>query len=268
MSALEPGTGSGGAYQLDASKERSIAQIVRAAGALYWRYPLLFAILAAAAMVPFELIVLAATGYGPLRHGHENLGVSWLLLLIRSSLITPLISALHMHAVVTIAEGRRPRLVEVARRGAMVLPVVAAAEIVADIGIFLGSIALVVPGILLAVRWAVVAQAAALEGEGWVDALRSSRRLTTGQGWHVFGLLLLTGVLNAAVLFGARAIPLGSSSGAGSVAVGTTVETLVASFSALTLALLYFDLQARREAAGAETPHTAPREHAHLRDLD
>jgi hypothetical protein len=35
MSALEPGSGSGGAYELDASKPRSIAQIVRAAGALY-----------------------------------------------------------------------------------------------------------------------------------------------------------------------------------------------------------------------------------------
>jgi hypothetical protein len=125
-----------------------------------------------------------------------------------------------------------------------------------------------VPGILLAVRWAVVAQAAALEGEGWIDALRSSRRLTTGHGWHVFGLLLVTGALNAAVLVGARAIPLGSSTGAGSVAVGTTVETLVASFSALTLALLYFDLQARREAAAAEASRAAPREPAPPRDLD
>jgi hypothetical protein len=31
----------------------------------------------------------------------------------------------------------------------------------------------------------------------------------------------------------------------GSVAVGITIETILASFSALTLALLYFDLQAR-----------------------
>ncbi len=255
-------------YRLDTSKPRSIGQIVRAAGVLYGRYPLLFAILAAAVMVPFELIVLAATGYGPLHHGHVNEGVSVLLQLIRWALITPLISALHMHAVVTIAEGRRPRLAEVALRGVMVLPVVAAAEIASGFGISLGFVALVVPGILLAVRWAVVAQAAALEGEGWLDALRSSRRLTTDHGWHVFGLLLVTGALNAAALVGARAIPLGSSAGAGSVAVGTTVETLVASFSALTLALLYFDLQARREAAGAETPHAAPREHAHLRDLD
>jgi hypothetical protein len=228
-------------HRLDASKPRSIGEIVRAAGGLYARYPLLFAILAAAVIVPFELIVLAVTGYGPLRSSHENAGVSWLLLLIRSSLITPLVT---------------------------VLPVVAAAEIVSSIGIFLGTIALLVPGILLSVRWAVVAQAAALEGGGWVDALRSSRSLTTGHGWHVFRLLLVTGVLNAAVLYGARAIALGSSSGAGSVAVGTAVETLVASFSALTLALLYFDLQARRALAGAETPPAAPREHPHVRDLD
>jgi len=52
------------------------------------------------------------------------------------------------------------------------------------------------------------------------------------------------------------------------VAVGTTVETLVASFSALTLALLYFDLQARREAAAAEASRAAPREPAPPRDLD
>jgi hypothetical protein len=55
-----------------------------------------FAILAAALMVPFELIVLAVTGYGPLHHGHVNEGVSVLLQLIRWALITPLISALHM----------------------------------------------------------------------------------------------------------------------------------------------------------------------------
>lgn len=60
-------------YQLEARSPRSVGEIVRAAGALYRRYPLLFAILAAAVIVPYELIVLAATGYGPLRHGHEKL---------------------------------------------------------------------------------------------------------------------------------------------------------------------------------------------------
>jgi hypothetical protein len=63
---------------------------------------------------------------------------------------------------------------------------------------------------------------------------------------------------------GAAAIPLGSSSGAGSVALGIAVHTLTASFAALTFALLYFDLLARvTKPAARSTP-----EYQHLRDLD
>jgi hypothetical protein len=133
----------------------------------------------------------------------------------------------------------------------------------ANIGIALGFIALIVPGILLSLRWAVVAQAAALGDEGWLAALRSSRRLTATHYEHVFGLLFLTGVLAFMVLFGARAIPLGSTSGAVSVVVGIAVETVIASFAALTLALLYFDLRAWPDA-----PRRPKREHPHLHDLD
>jgi hypothetical protein len=74
-------------------------------------------------------------------------------------LITPLVSALHIHGVVAIGEARRPHLGTVGRRGLQVLPVVAAADIMSSIGIALGYVALIVPGILLGLRWAVVAQA-------------------------------------------------------------------------------------------------------------
>src|ERR1019366_6866137 len=99
-----------------------------------------------------------------LTHGnYGGKGISLLLLLLRSALITPLISALHVHAVVSIGQGRRPRLGAIALRGVHVLPVVAAADITATAGIILGLVALIIPGILLMLRWAVVAQAAALE---------------------------------------------------------------------------------------------------------
>lgn len=249
--------------RIDLNQQRSIGGILVATVRLYHRHPLLFAILAVAVVAPYELAVLAITGYGPLRHSHENAGISWLLLLLRTSLITPLISALHMHAVVAIGDGRRPQLRAVALRGLQVLPVVAAAEIMADIGIALGFVALIVPGILLSLRWAVVAQAAALEDEGWLAALRSSRRLTATHYEHVFALLFFAGALSFVVLLGARAIPLGSTSGAASVVVGITVETVIASFAALTLALLYFDLRARPDA-----PRRPEHEYSHLRDLD
>jgi hypothetical protein len=245
---------------------RSTRQILATTGSLYRWYPVLFATLAIAVIAPYDLVVLAVTGYGPLRHSGESLGTYWLLQLLTTVLITPLISALHVHAVVAIGEGRRPRLGAVALRGLQVLPVVAAADVMSSIGIALGYIALIVPGVLLGLRWAVVAQAAALEEESWLDALRSSRLLTATHYSHVFGLVLLCGIAAAALRFGVRALPLGSSSGAGSVTVGVVTDTVIASFVALTLALLYFDLRARPRAA--EQAKRAEREHPHLRDLD
>ena len=74
---------------------------------------------------------------------------------------------------------------------------------------------------------------------------------------------LLTGALGTAVLIGVRAIPLGSTSGVASVTVGIALDTVIASFAALTLALLYFDLRSSPQA-----PRPAEREYPHLRDLD
>lgn len=237
------------AYQIDLAKRRSVAEIIGEALEIYQRYPLLFGALALGVIAPYELAVLAATGRGPLASAaHQNVGVFYLLLLLDTALVGPLVSALHIHAVALIGEGCRPRLAQVAVRGLRVLPVVVAAAIVAGLGIAAGFIALIVPGVLLLLRWAVVAQVAAVEHEGWMPSLSRSRELTRGHYGHIFGLLLITGLLSAGITFGARLIPLGSSSGAASVAVGIAARTITASFSALTLAILYFDLRARKQA--------------------
>jgi hypothetical protein len=249
------------APRTDLDVPRSVGAILAATARMYRTYPLLFAILAVAVMAPYELAMLAITGYGPLRHSHESAGRVLLDWLFRASLIVPLISALHMHAVVAVGEGRPPRLLAVALRGLRVLPVVAAAAIMAEIGIVLGFLALVVPGILLSLRWAVVAQAAALEDDGWLEALRRSRRLTRTHYRHVFWLLVVTWALAEAIRVGAWQAPLGSTSSAASVSVGIAVDTLIASFTALTLALLYFDLRAR-----PPLPERTQREHPQVHD--
>lgn len=227
-------------------RERSVAEIIGEALDIYQEYPLLFLTLALGVIGPYELAVLAVTGQGPLAGAaHQNLGVYYLLVLLDTAMVGPLVSALHIHAVVDIGAGRRPRLGAVALRALRVLPVVVAAVIMSTIGIALGFLALIIPGILLALRWAVVAQVAAVEPGGWLPSLRRSRELTRERYGHIFGLLLIAGLLNGGILFGAQAIPLGSTAGAASVAVGIAARTITASFSALTLALLYFDLRAR-----------------------
>jgi hypothetical protein len=242
---------------VDLSRERSVRAILHATLEFYRAFPLLFLILAAAVIVPYDLAVLAATGHGPFGLSHTGFVVSQLLNVLSFSLISPLISALHVHAVVMIGESRRPRLPEVATVGLRVLPVVSAAEIVANIGILLGTLALILPGILLALRWSVVAQSAAVEHDGWLAALRRSRTLTAGHYGHIFGLGLVVGALALGVRLAAIAISFGHTSSVPSVALGLVVDTILASFSALTLAILYFDLRARETDLNASAGDAA-----------
>lgn len=239
----------------DIERPRSLAEILGEALDMYQDRPLLFLTLALGVIAPYQLIVLAATGQGPLASGtHKDVGLSYLLLLLDTILISPLVSALHIHAVAIIARGDQPRLGDVALRALKVLPVVVAAVIVAAFLTALGFIALIVPGVLLTLGWAVVAQVAAIEHEGWLPSLHRSRELTGGHYWHIFWLLLVTGLLAGGLELAVAAIPLGSSSGAASVAVGILTRTLTASFSALTLALLYYDLRGRKRTSGLAPP--------------
>jgi hypothetical protein len=222
---------------------------VRSTLRLYSDYPWLFWTLALAVMAPWDLARLAITGVGPFGHAHhEGFLERESLQLLGATLVVALISALHVHAIVVIGEGRRPRLGSVAWHGVRVLPIAGAAAVIADVGTELGFFALLIPGIVLWIRLIVVAQAAAIEQVGVRPALRRSWQLTRGQEGHVVALGLGVGVPLGAVSVGALLLTTGSGRSAGAVALGIVVNTVFASFSALTTALLYFDLRSRRGA--------------------
>lgn len=244
------------AFSLD--RDRSVGQIVSDTLLLYRRYPWLFILLAVPVVAAYDFALLAATGQGSLGKGaHGSFAASTLLELLDFSLVGPLISALHAHAVVQVGEGREPKLSSVAARGLAVLPVVAATEIVANICIGLGFLALFVPGLLLALRWAVAAQVAAVENEGWMPSLSRSRKLTSGNYGRIFKLSLLGGVVVLVVHLAAAQIPLGGAASAPSVALGIGLDSITRSLVALALALLYFDLRHR-----AASPVVQPTEQA------
>lgn len=240
-----PGETSSRPFQIDLRRRRSVWTILTASLSLYRRYPLLFLVLALVVVAPFDLALFVITGYGPLaRLAHHNQEAYWLELLLRSTLVGPLVSALHIYAVKAAGEGRRPRLAPVAARGLVVLPRVSATALLTGLAEAVGFLALLVPGILLFARWAVASQAAALDDAGPLGAIRSSTHLTAGRRRLVLGLLLVLAVLFIAVDEAARRLPLGSTSGVPSVVAGIAVQTFAASVGALTLALLYFTLNA------------------------
>jgi hypothetical protein len=244
-----------GRTNLDLDRPRSIGEMLSAAFALYWRLPLLFLAFAAIVVVPYELIVLAVTGVGPFGQGHLSFFAARGLTAANSFLVTPLISALHVRAVREVGNGARPTFVDTFRRSLPRLLVVAAAAGISGVLIGLGFLAFFVPGFLLSLIWPVVAQAAALEGGGPIDALRRSFDLTRGHRWHGFGLILcaaLIAYVPTVVLF---ALFRHSGTTVGSFVAGTAVQVVVRSFEALATGLLYFDLVARTRSG---PPSLAP----------
>jgi hypothetical protein len=235
-----------GSPSIDLTRPRSVLEVVGSALALYARYPLLFAALALAVIGPYELIVLGVTHAAPLGQQHTRASTAFILFLLDFALVAPLVSALHVNAVRLIGSGQRPKLVSVTQQGLRVLPVVAAAQIIAGLGIGLGLIALVLPGIILALRWAVVAQVAATERTDWQGALRRSRQLTANHYLHVFGVLAIASVVDYGLALGGQAIA-GTGDHVGAVVLGIALVTIARSFTALATAMLFFDLLAREK---------------------
>jgi hypothetical protein len=230
---------------------RSTPRLIAETFQLYRRYPLLFLILAAGVVVPYRLIVLAATGAGPFNQRSLAAGISLLLTLVDTALVDPLVSALHVHAVEEVEEGRTPQLGSVARQGLTVLPTVAAAVIMSWLAFAGGLLLLVLPGIYVFLRLTVTAQAAAVERQGWLPALRRSWALTEGNLLHVafffvcvFLITVPPGLLLNHVLR--------EETTALTFVAGLAWQVVVISFDALATAILYFDLRARRRRAAEQ----------------
>jgi hypothetical protein len=236
---------------LEIERPRSATELIGATFSLYRRYPWLFLVLAAVVIVPYELLDAIPT-FG-LVHGVAKGLLGFAVGIADIALVLPLISALHVYAVDDVRQGRRPDIGSVARRGMATLAIVSPAVLLSWLGITAGLIALIVPGVLLYLRWSVVAQTASLEAKDWRQALARSRLLTYGRYRHVFALLLLVAVITWSpslvihIIFGLKTT-------VASFLIDAVISIPVSSFTALATAMLYFDLKARMQSEGPHKP--------------
>lgn len=66
------------------------------------------------------------------------------------------------------------------------------AGLLAGLGILFGLILLIVPGLVLLTWWLFITPVIMLEGASVMDSFGRSRELVRGNGWNVFGLIVLT----------------------------------------------------------------------------
>lgn len=132
-----------------------------------------------------------------------------------------------------------------------VLPL-AAAGILAGIGIVIGLLLFIVPGLLLMTWWALLAPVIVLERSGVGGAFGRSRELVRGNGWQVFGIIVLLVIVQAIVSGILSAVALAIDDTVVSDAIGSYVgNVLVAPLAALAATVVYLRLREAYGGAGA-----------------
>ena len=111
------------------------------------------------------------------------------------------------------------------------------------IGVFLGMLAFIIPGLVLLTQWAVAAPVVVCEVRTPTQAVGRSRQLVHGHGWRVFSVLVVTFLLvlivDAALVSAANAI---SGSDISFAIANLIAGTLTAPVFALASAVLYLEL--------------------------
>ncbi|MET1111761.1 MAG: hypothetical protein ABWX67_09585 [Allosphingosinicella sp.] len=124
--------------------------------------------------------------------GTIAVGLFWVVISVLLAMITQ--GAL-VRATVAHSEGRKASFGESAMAGLSVALPLFLVGLLGALGIMLGLVFLLVPGIILYVMWSVAAPALVEERLGPVEALGRSRYLTKGARWRIFGLNLVILVL-------------------------------------------------------------------------
>ncbi|RST30623.1 hypothetical protein HMF7854_07075 [Sphingomonas ginkgonis] len=136
-----------------------------------------------------QLLNFGAIQPGLSRPMAAGLGTLQLLSFLLIAVFNALSQATMTRALVVEHEGRGPSLGESLSAGLRYALPVVGFTILWYIGIFLGTLLLIVPGLILLTMWAVAVSALVEERTGVIGAFGRSRELTKGSRWKVFGLL-------------------------------------------------------------------------------
>jgi hypothetical protein len=124
-------------------------------------------------------------------------------------------------------------------------------------GVIIGLALLIVPGLFLLTIWSVGAPAIVAEGAGVFEAFGRSRELVRGEGWSVFGTLVLVFLIVLAIGIVLGVIATAISDGA-TVVASVISNVITAPIYAIAVTVMFFDLGGGGAAELPAAPVEAP----------
>jgi len=127
------------------------------------------------------------------------------------------------------------------------------------LGVFLGIMLLVVPGIILALMWFVIVPVCMVENTSVTQTFGRSRALTKGHRGKIFLLILMYFALAFAIVFTTRPLlgvsmmmPKPGELNVAYVVVGWAEQVILAALTAAGVASIYYELRLVKEGVGAQ----------------
>jgi hypothetical protein len=178
--------------------------------------------------------------------------INWMPIIL-GGLISIIVGTLTQAAIIygTFQDlrGQKASIGDCIARGLSAIVPVIVGSILLSLAVSIGFMLIFVPGLILLVMWWVYVPAIVVEGKGIIGAFGRSRELTRGRRWHIFGILVLVGIVMIAIswLIGnvVLADPTGGF-GAGSIVL-YLFSSLVTAYSAVLAAVGYYYLRAEKE---------------------
>jgi hypothetical protein len=234
---------------------RDLGALLRDSLSVYLGHFGTFLALGALVVVPSELIV-SGIGLEMLSSDYDaSPGFAEMAIpaVVAYLVVAPLITAICVHALSSVASGGSPGAREAIVNGFESFTPIFFAVLLAALGIVIGLLIFILPGVYLFVRWYFVPQAVVLEGARDAGALRASGRLVEGEWWRTFGMVVLVNVLALLVVL-LLGYPFAAAADSTDRAIWALAGQIVSGsvtqpFAALFSTLLYFDLRERKRTA-------------------
>ncbi len=216
----------------------------------HWRHLLSISFIVYAAVAVINLILVAAlTWFGAILGAIISfVALFW----VQGALVK---------AVDDVRDGRADLgLSETFQRVRPQLGSIIVAGILAGLGILLGLILLIVPGLVLLTWWILIIPVIVLENRRAGESFSRSRELVRGYGWSVFGVIVLTILLIIAFYIVLSLVLLPVADWLRSFIQNVVGGALTTPFVATAWTLLYFRLRAAKETppAPAHGPISPP----------
>jgi hypothetical protein len=169
-------------------------------------------------------------------------------------IIGQVVTVMLIYGTVQALRGRQVSVGECLSDGLKRLGPAIGVALIAGIGIAIGMVLLVVPGLILATIWAVAIPSAVVERTGVFASLSRSVDLTRERRWRSFGAILVAGLITIviAAVIGGLAVVIGGVQSVSFAVVLWAITAISQAFSACVVATLYYNLRREKEGVGIE----------------